>query len=142
MFGQGVVKKLTNIGGFNWKEWDKLEIDEKRVKNAIGDELDIGVKASSWSKLHNLANPKSSFSMALKVSDAVWCTDWDKKGAKIKVAEVVQIGYKAPLYNSNNLFFKEGINDFSKNEYDSQLLTKEFISEFGEYEFAGCINRF
>jgi hypothetical protein len=135
MFGQGVIRKLTRIGGFDWQEWEGLTSEQKREKNARGDKDDIGKNASSWSKLYNLANPESSFSKSLDLADSVWCTNWDQQNIKNGMPAIVADGYNAPLYNgSNNKFFKSGI---SSAEYKSQLIKKTDAK--GSLEFAGCI---
>jgi hypothetical protein len=138
MFGQGVVKKLTHIGGFNWKEWENLSASEKRLKNARGDRGDVGERASSWSKLYNLSNPKSSFSKSIEVTDGVWCSDWDQQDIRKGMSSIIADGYNAPLYNrSSNQFFKLGKN-MSLKEYDSQLLRESQRSE-GKYKYSGCL---
>ncbi|MBT3585139.1 MAG: hypothetical protein HN509_09535 [Halobacteriovoraceae bacterium] len=138
MFGQGVVRKLTRIGGFDWQEWEGLTAEQKREKNARGDKDDVGKKASSWSKLYNLANPESSFSKSLTLADAVWCTNWDQQNVKTGIPAVVADGYNAPLYNgSNNQFFKSA-NGLTKADYESQLLKASDIPA-GSLEFAGCV---
>lgn len=138
MFGQGVVRKLTRIGGFDWQEWEGLSSEQKREKNARGDKDDVGKNASSWSKLYNLANPESSFSRSISLADSVWCTNWDQQNVKAGMPAVVADGYNAPLYNgSNNQFFKSG-NGLSKSEYESQLVKSSDIPA-ESFEFAGCI---
>lgn len=129
MFGQGVVKKLTKIGGFNWEEWNKLSKEEKRVKNAEGDPDDIGEGASAWSKLYNLANPESSFSKSLKLADAVWCTNWDEKEITDGVHSLVQEGFNAPLLDKSGMF--------SNVEAASRLGSQDS----GNLDFAGCISK-
>lgn len=136
MFGQGVVRKLTRIGGFDWKEWEGLSAEQKREKNARGDKDDVGRNASAWSKLYNLANPDSSFSRSLKLADSVWCTNWDQQGLDNGMPKLIADGYNAPLYNgSNNKFFKSGM---SSSEYNSQLITNRDTNN-SSFEFAGCI---
>ena len=137
MFGQGVIRKLTNIGGFDWQEWEGLSAEQKYEKNARGDKNDVGVKATSWSKLYNLANPESSFSKSLTLADGVWCTNWDKLDIKNGMPAVIAEGYNAPLYNKGNKFFKKG-HGITKTEYASQLLKDSDVPK-DSYEFAGCI---
>lgn len=141
MFGQGVIEKLTHIGGFDWKEWEGLTSDQKRLKNAMGNKNDIGINASSWSKIYNLSNPESSFSKSLKAADAVWCTNWDMMDVKNGMHTVVADGYNAPIYNRlNNLFFSEGKNG-SLTGIDSNPNTLlESDQKEGSYEFSGCLS--
>ena len=136
MFGQGVIRKLTKIGGFNWQEWQDLSKAEKRLKNAMGDPTDVGAKASSWSKLFNLSNPNSSFTKSLEYTDAVWCTNWDMQDVKNGMHTVVADGSAGLLHNrSNNDFFKSGKN-LSQIEYMSQILRR---GDGDDYEFSGCL---
>ena len=139
MFGQGVIRKLTRMGGFNWKEWEGLSTAEKRQKNAMGDRNDVGEKASSWSKLFNLSNPKSSFSRSLVLSDAVWCTNWDSLNLKQGMDALVNDGFSGLLYNrSDSSFFKES-DTLSLEEYESQLLEVS-SPRSNPYEFSGCLS--
>lgn len=56
----------------------------------------LGMTRAQESALYDLANPASSFSVALKEADAVWCTDWDR--FSVGQAEALDAdAYKAPL---------------------------------------------
>jgi hypothetical protein len=96
VFAQGVIKKLTDIDGFNWEEWAGLTADERREKNANGNDLDLGADASLWSKLYNMANPKSSIRNSMSAATTIVCTDWDRYDSRKDMNALIEDAFTSP----------------------------------------------
>jgi hypothetical protein len=101
LFAQGVAKRLL---GFD-RDWSLLSTSasEKtdRVKR-LNDEGDPSDMNSVWSRLYNLANPKSSVKSALMRSTAILCTDWNTFDVKTQFVELIEDSYRSPYYVSNS----------------------------------------
>jgi hypothetical protein len=102
LFAQGVIKKLTNIDGFDWNEWENLNPEHKRHKNSMGVSEDAGVQASTWSRLYNMGNPQSSIRNSMRVSSTVVCTDWDNFDPLKDLNSLVEDAMRAPWLKSPN----------------------------------------
>ncbi|HMN68618.1 MAG TPA: hypothetical protein PKC28_08765 [Bdellovibrionales bacterium] len=89
MFAQGVAKRLL---GF---DRDLKITPENEIANNLGDPTDM---ASLWSRLYNLANPRSSFRQALDAADVVLCTNWNGFDIKNGYSEMIKEAYRAPYF--------------------------------------------
>lgn len=96
LFGQGLAKRLMSLD----RDWSLLRtvdpdlLARNRKVNDAGDPSDL---TSAWSRLYNLANPRSSFNTALVSADAILCTDWDRFDVKTQFYEMVIEAYRAPF---------------------------------------------
>lgn len=121
-FAQGVGKRLL---GYD-RSWDLLDPKNEALNNN-GDPTD---QTSLWSRLYNLANPKSSFRQALDQADAVLCTNWSKFNLKLGVAGLIEDGYKSPFFVKSDKQLEQLLNP---------KLNPQELSSDGTYpEFAGC----
>lgn len=100
LFAQGVIKKLTNIEGFEWKDWEGLSDKEMYEKNYIGNVLDVGTAATPWSELYNMANPESSIRKSMKAATRTICTDWDNYDPRQDINALIEEAMEA--YDQNN----------------------------------------
>lgn len=97
-FGQGVAVRL---GLEEWLWHTVLTADDQGgyPQNDFGIP---GDDQSNWGKSYNLANPQSSFSLSIRLADAVYCTNWDA----FKVTQLDDLltnaYYQAKLYKSSN----------------------------------------
>ncbi len=126
IFGQGIAKRLLN---FEFPDWDLLDGKDSpknltnfynntgRSKNDIPEAFN-----ELWSRMFNLANPESSFSVSLKNSDAVVCTDWNSFDIKTDFTKMIKEAYLSPII-LNNLNF----NPLNKN---SNILRSEQNSDW------------
>lgn len=99
MFAQGVIKKLTNLEGFDFAEWLGLSAEERVEKNALGNAADLGDNASFWSKLYNMANPLSSLRLSMNAATTIVCSDWDRYDARVDMNALVEDAFRAPWLN-------------------------------------------
>lgn len=96
LFGQGVAKRVFNLD----RSWDVLRTSDAQSTernsrlNSLGDASDM---TSLWSRLYNVANPKSSFMLSVSNADAVLCTDWNRFEVKTQFNELVTESYQAPF---------------------------------------------
>lgn len=100
-FAHGVIKKLTDIPGFEWDDYAGLSSDERYLLNAEGQIHDVGVAASEWSKLYNMANPQSSIRRSMRAASKVVCTDWDRHNSRVDMNAMIEeamnaVSIKAP----------------------------------------------
>lgn len=95
LFGQGVAKRVLNLD----RSWEVLRTSSPEATrknselNNLGDKEDM---TSLWSRLYNVANPKSSYMVSLASADGVLCTDWNRFDVKSGLEEIVTESYKAP----------------------------------------------
>lgn len=125
IFGQGVAKRLFNFSNISWDQLDKTN-PMTFENNKAGNEKD---QNSLWSKIYNLANPKSSFAYSLSETDVVFCTDWDKYDVKKDFITMINEGYTAPIYERSQV---SKLNLSSANYIDRTKITDK-------KEFAGCV---
>jgi hypothetical protein len=105
LFGQGVAKRLLEFPEVRWEDLATdcpgnlaSECPERKASILRNNNGDPGDLTSLWSNLFNLGNPKSSFNQALKVADAVVCTDWNHFSATAKngISDMIADSYRAP----------------------------------------------
>lgn len=139
LFAQGVAKRLLGIDEVPWAQISTS--DPVKAANVLRNNQGIpNATPSIWNSLYNLGNPESSYNTALKVFDAVVCTDWNKFNVQDKgaVGNMIAESYAAPLAISN---MKSGVGKTAKtlgwetvthtdNLHDQQL---------GYRPFAGCL---
>lgn len=101
LFAQGIAKRLLNFDR-DWKYLSTKNEEVKKRNSVLNDKGDKGDQSSLWSRLYNLANPKSSFKKSLSQSDLVLCTDWNKYDVKNQIDKLVEDSYRAPLAKSVN----------------------------------------
>lgn len=150
LFAQGVAKRLMGLPEVPWEQLSTGDTVKARnvLQNNTGLALDSGLAAvgntSVWNRLYNLANPTSSFNVALSTFDAVICTDWNQFDIKKPGAlpGMIQDSYQAPwAFRSGSkmsskafkaLLTKSGLTtaDAAQNQIDPQL---------GYRPFAGCL---
>lgn len=102
LFAQGVAKRLLGIDEVPWSQISTS--DAVKAANVLRNNQGIqNATPSIWNSLYNLGNPESSYNTALKVFDAVVCTDWNKFNIQDKgaVANMIDDSYSAPLAISN-----------------------------------------
>lgn len=93
IFGQQVFIRLAGLTK-QLSFWDKLG-----DHNNDGWKVDGEAGATAWNSLYNLANPESSFNRALKLADAVYCTDWNRfKVFHGEMEAMVKEAYAAPVF--------------------------------------------
>jgi hypothetical protein len=99
LFGQGVFKRLTQLDGF---EWNKMtpEVNDKGISSDL---------TSSWGRFYNLGNSQSSFSLSLKESSAIYCTNWNALKIQDGPSRLSDHGYsEAKLFlKSGDIFLPE-----------------------------------
>lgn len=88
LFAQGVANRLMNL------KRDKFKLNPSL--NTLGD-VDADPN-DTWSKLFNLANPKSSVNTALSLATAVACTNWNSSDVKKDLDELVESAYRSPYW--------------------------------------------
>jgi hypothetical protein len=59
---------------------------------------------SAWNQLYNLGNKNSSFSRAIRMADAVYCTDWDRQSLG-ELDKMLDDAFEAPT------FLKRGVSE-------------------------------
>lgn len=101
LFAQGVIKRLTDIDGFDWADWQGLSAEERFLQNAKGNREDVREKASTWSRLYNMANPESSLRRSMKAADLTVCTDWDRQSAIQDLNAMIEEAFLAPLLSDS-----------------------------------------
>lgn len=108
LFGQGAVKKLINIDGFNWEDWRNLTKEERRRKNAEGNPHDVGSEATLWGKLYNMGNPESSIRKSMIEASTVICTRWDSFNVSTDLDALVADAFRAPWIDDKNEVCRPG----------------------------------
>lgn len=100
LFAMGLAKRLFGFKDISWEQLDphNNDIAKKFVNN--GDPSD---QTSQWSKMYNLANPKSSMSVSLQNADAVQCTNWNSFDIKKDFRAMIADAYQAPFYLQKSL---------------------------------------
>lgn len=132
LFAQGVAKRLMGDEyGRDWKYLTtkpKANLDANTVVNNKGDSSDTN---SLWSRLYNLANPRSSFRLALDSADAVLCTNWNAFNIKEGTRAMIADSYTSPFYVpvASSLSAKEKL---------TPRLDKNEMVEAGYPKYAGC----
>lgn len=106
LFAQGVANRLMNL---------KRPISKMTAKlNDAGDpKADVN---DTWSKLFNMANPKSSVNTALSLASAVACTNWNAFDVKTQLNELVEESYRSSYW----------IPEDKKNQVKLSPVLKEF----------------
>lgn len=98
MFAQGVAKRLLGIEEVSWSQLSTA--DAVKAANVVRNNQGTPNAAPSiWNSLYNLANPDSSYNTALKIFDAVICTDWNKFNVQDPgaVPAMIDESYHSPL---------------------------------------------
>lgn len=107
VFGQGIAKKVFNFDFPIWEDLDGLSKDPKNLTQFYNNngrtEKDIGDDFNGlWSNMFNLANPKSSFTVSLKNSDAVVCTHWNDFNIKSGFSQMINDAYNSNIILNNS----------------------------------------
>lgn len=141
IFAQGVAKRLFNLEIPAWDRIDPRGGEVTRKNNNRGDPLDL---ESHWSRLSNIANPKSSISRSIKAADAVWCTDWDSFNLKNGYTSMIDQSYHGKFYlnqsSSSRNFFEKSYASLTPINDPAVLLTlKSHTFEKGWASYVGCI---
>jgi hypothetical protein len=129
LFGQGVAKRLL---GFD-RDWSVLSSssDEAKKANAkLNNNGDPSDMTSLWSRLYNLANPRSSFRRALSLADAVLCTDWDAHEITEGVHDMIEDAYNAP--------YSVSVETRLMTSQLTPMLDAQVMSADGYPVYAGC----
>lgn len=102
LFAQGVAKRILGIVEVPWSQISTA--DAVKASNVVRNNQGIpNAVPSIWNSLFNLGNPESSYNTALKVFDAVLCTDWNKFNIQDKgaVGGMIEESYRSPLAIGN-----------------------------------------
>lgn len=102
LFAQGVAKRILGIDEVPWAQISTS--DDMKAANVVRNNQGLSAaKASIWNNLFNLGNSESSYNTALKVFDAVVCTDWNRFNIQENgaVSGMIEESYRAPLAISN-----------------------------------------
>jgi len=94
VFGQQIFIRLT---GYT----DKISFwKDLKKKNRSGWRYLTGAERNSpWNRIHNLANPNSSYNLSIREADVIYCTDWDKfEVFKKEIPQTLKDAYHAPLF--------------------------------------------
>jgi hypothetical protein len=139
LFAQGVAKRLLGIDEVPWAQISTS--DPVKAANVLRNNQGIpNATPSMWNSLYNLGNPESSYNTALKVFDAVVCTDWNKFNVQDKgaVADMIAESYAAPLAISN---MKSGVGKTAKTlGWETVTHTDNSLDQqLGYRPFAGCL---
>lgn len=102
-FAQGVIKRLLDIDGYEFSQFEGMSSEERREHNAQGIESDVGSNATSWSKLYNMANPQSSLRRSLRAASSIVCTDWDRTNSRADMNPMIEEAFRAPTLQANEL---------------------------------------
>ena len=88
LFAQGVANRLMN-----------LKRDPFKLNPVLNNQGDVNADSEdTWSKLFNLANPKSAVNTALSMATAVSCTNWNASDIKKDLDELVESAYRSPYW--------------------------------------------
>lgn len=100
LFGQGVAKRLLGADERWLKGWEDLATQPEDVgaANWILNNRGQEDRASLWSSLYNIANPKSSFQRALQGATAILCTDWNAFDVKSQMSQMISESYQSPYF--------------------------------------------
>lgn len=139
LFAQGVAKRLLGIDEVPWSQISTS--DPVKAANVLRNNQGIPNAAPSiWNSLYNLGNPESSYNTALKVFDAVVCTDWNKFNVQDKgaVADMIAESYAAPFAISN---MKSEIGKTAKTlGWETVTHTDNAVDQqLGYRPFVGCL---
>jgi hypothetical protein len=139
LFAQGVAKRLLGIDEVPWEQISTSE--PSKAATVLRNNQGIpNATPSIWNSLYNLGNPESSYNTALKVFDAVVCTDWNKFNVQDKgaVADMIAESYTAPLAISN---MKSGVGKTAKSlGWETVTHTDNAVDQqLGYRPFAGCL---
>jgi|GEM_PF-1128545 len=138
VFGQGVVKRIFGLKEPSWSQIDPKGGELTRQRNNNGN---INDTTSKWSKLYNIANPKSSFSQSVAAADAVWCTDWDTLDIKTGYTDVLDKAYNSNFYiksQAPSTFFRT--EQYQLNTIDTNLIERKDHNRNSKWPaFVGCI---
>jgi hypothetical protein len=63
----------------------------------------LGMDAATETKLYDLDNAESAFSLSLAETDATWCTNWNEKSAT-DLPGITSDSYSAPMESSDEFF--------------------------------------
>lgn len=88
LFAQGVAIRLMNLK----RDPFQLNPDLNNQGDPSADPKD------KWSKLFNLANPKSSVNTALSMATAVACTNWNSYDVKKNLVELIENAYRSAYW--------------------------------------------
>jgi hypothetical protein len=102
-FAQGVIKRLLDIKGYEFSQFEGMSAEERRERNARGIEEDVGPQASEWSRLYNMANPQSSLRRSLRTATSIVCTDWDRTNSRADMNPMIKEAFTAPILKANEL---------------------------------------
>lgn len=93
LFAQGVAKRLLNLD----RDWALLDSSSEKIKklNNEGDLIDM---ESVWSKLYNMANPKSSIQRSLAEASAIMCTNWNAFDVTKQFTELIEDSYRSAYW--------------------------------------------
>ena len=103
-FGIGIAKQILGFEQPSWELLDgKSEASVKLNNDGSADDM-----ASTWAKLYNLRNPKSSYAASVQASDAVVCTDWNSFEPEKEFSKMIAEAYRAPIYQAGSMVALEG----------------------------------
>ena len=129
LFAQGSIHRLTDIQGV---PADKLSsVDKGKYYNNIGDEYEL---SSEWSRLYNIAHPNSSYMLSVREADGVYCTNWNSFDIRKGWADIVNDGYRSPIYVGESSQLSLSVDNFKSISNEDNVLV------LGGYrKFVGCI---
>lgn len=131
LFAMGLAKRLFGFNDISWEQLDphNNDIAKKFVNN--GDRSDM---TSQWSKMYNLANPKSSMSVSLRNADAVQCTNWNSFDIKKDFRAMIADAYQAPFYLQKSL-------EYAASSVPAVLQKSDLVvdQKLGYPVYSGCI---
>jgi hypothetical protein len=92
LFAQGVAKRLLFLN----RDWSALIPSPAASRiNDLGDRSDMN---SNWSRLYNLANPRSSATHSLELASAVLCTNWNAYDVMKSFVPMIEDAYRSPFW--------------------------------------------
>jgi hypothetical protein len=102
LFAQGVANRLMSLNRDISKLSSQLDSQKKAISK-LNDDGDVQADPNSvWSKLFNLANPKSSVNFSLQKSDAILCTNWNAFDVKSDLVGLIEDSYNSHYRLSDN----------------------------------------
>lgn len=146
LFAQGIAKRLLKFTELDWSDLDpsnttpgnQTHLYNNRGRNTKNTPSP-SILNGAWSKMFNIANPKSSFNLSLNAADAVVCTHWNAFNITKDYSLLIKEAYEAPIYNPSRLDFlglksNNTLITASDNALDSTLL-----QGFEVPHYSGCI---
>lgn len=101
LFAQGIANRLMQLN----RDTNKLITTDPKLKEAnskLNDEGDPSADSNStWSRLYNLANPKSSVNVSLGQASAILCTNWNNFDATENLEGLVEDSYRSSYWLLN-----------------------------------------